>query len=107
MLGGLDDLPTIIAEHGIRHVFVTFCQLRDAELVGVLRRCDRSDCEIYIVPRLFELGAAGSTLMDHLWGIPLVPLRGRRSGVACGQSSGSSTCCSRRPRWCCSAHCCC
>jgi exopolysaccharide biosynthesis polyprenyl glycosylphosphotransferase len=75
MLGGLDDLPTIIAEHGIRHVFVTFCQLRDAELVGVLRRCDRSDCEIYIVPRLFELGAAGSTLMDHLWGIPLVPLR--------------------------------
>jgi len=75
MLGGLDDLPAIIAEHGIRHVFVTFCQLRDAELVGVLRRCDRSDCEIYIVPRLFELGAAGSTLMDHLWGIPLVPLR--------------------------------
>ena len=75
MLGGVDDLPRIIAEHGIRHVFVTFCQMRDADLVDALRKCDRSDCEMYVVPRLFELGAAGSTLMDHIWGIPLVPLR--------------------------------
>jgi exopolysaccharide biosynthesis polyprenyl glycosylphosphotransferase len=75
LVGGLGELPRLIVEHGVRHVFVTFCQLRDADLVELLRACDRSDCEVLVVPRLFELGATGSAYVDHIWGIPLVALR--------------------------------
>jgi lipopolysaccharide/colanic/teichoic acid biosynthesis glycosyltransferase len=43
-------------------------------MVDLLRACDRLDCEIFVVPRLFELGAGAPPAADHLWGIPLVRL---------------------------------
>jgi hypothetical protein len=74
VLGDVADLPKVIAEHDIGHVFVASCRVRDGELVDVLRACDRSDCEVYVVPRLYELGAGGSSAVEHLWGLPLVRL---------------------------------
>ena len=75
LLGDVNDLPTLIMQHRVRHVFVAFCNERDADLVNVLRACDRMDCEIFVVPRLFELGLDGSAAPDHLWGVQLVRLR--------------------------------
>jgi exopolysaccharide biosynthesis polyprenyl glycosylphosphotransferase len=75
LLGDVTELPKLIAEHGIRHVFVAFSQMRDVDLVELLRVCDRMDCEIFVVPRLYELGAGVSPATDHLWGIPLIHLR--------------------------------
>ncbi len=73
VLGGKDDLSHIIAATGARDVVVAFSLLRESSLVDVIRSCDRADCEIYLVPRLFELhqDAAGT---DHLWGLPLARL---------------------------------
>ena len=46
----------------------------DAALVDALRDCDRMDCEIFCVPRFFELHHR-SRDMDELWGISLVRVR--------------------------------
>ena len=75
MLGHLADLPKLVAEHQIDEVVVTFGQMRDDEMVEVLRSCDRLDCEIHVVPRLFELGIDQSAGLDHVWGTQLLRLR--------------------------------
>jgi exopolysaccharide biosynthesis polyprenyl glycosylphosphotransferase len=73
-LAGVEDLPGIIPEYGIHHVFVAFSSRRDDELVSLLRECDRLNCEIFVVPRLFELGVGTSSSGEHIWGVPLVRL---------------------------------
>jgi exopolysaccharide biosynthesis polyprenyl glycosylphosphotransferase len=75
MLGDIADLPRAIVERHVRHVFVAFTWTHDADLVDVLRACDRLDCEVYVVPRLFELGLDTAHSVDHLWGVPLLRLR--------------------------------
>ena len=74
LLAGVEDLPGIISEYGIHHVFVAFSSRRDDELVSLLRECDRLNCEIFVVPRLFELGVGTSSSGEHIWGVPLVRL---------------------------------
>src|SRR5690242_18115797 len=75
LLGDVTDLPRLVLQHRVRHVFVAFCKSRDVDLVDVLRACDRMDCEIFVVPRLFELGLDGAASPDHRWGVQLVRLR--------------------------------
>ena len=74
VLGDVSDLPALIARHRIRHVIVAFCQVRDSALVDVIRACDRAQCTIHVVPRMFELGATGAREVEHLWGVPLIRL---------------------------------
>jgi exopolysaccharide biosynthesis polyprenyl glycosylphosphotransferase len=42
--------------------------------VHVIRTCDRADCDVFIVPRLFEVHHVQGD-MDTAWGLPLVRLR--------------------------------
>ncbi len=72
-LGGIAELPQVIAETGARDIVVAFSSLRESQLVDVLRKCDRVDGEIYLVPRLFELHQPSSAT-DHVWGIPVIRL---------------------------------
>ena len=74
VVGEVTALPRLIAKYRAHHVFVAFGRTRDVELVDLLRACDRLDCEIFVVPRLFELGVAESSAPDHLWGVPLIRL---------------------------------
>ena len=53
---------------------VAFGSAPESTMVDVIRTCDRLDCEIFFVPRLFELHHTFSG-MDEVWGIPLVRLR--------------------------------
>ena len=74
VLGRVIDLPVIAAATGAQAVVVAFSWLQETDLVDVLRGCDRLDCEIFVVPRLFELNQSRGRL-DHVWGVPLVRLR--------------------------------
>ena len=74
LLGGDEVLAETIVEFRVRDVIVAFGSLPESGLVEVLRTCDRLDCEIFFVPRLFELHNT-SRDMDHVWGLPLVRLR--------------------------------
>jgi len=82
ILGDIADLPKLVVTRRIRHVFVASCRVRDAELVDDLRCCDRLDCEVYVVPRLFELGTADGHDAEHLWYLPVQRLR--RAPYRCG-----------------------
>jgi len=75
VLGDVTDLPDVIVRHGVSHVFVAFCRRPDADLVDAVRACYRLDCEIYVVPRLYELGMDYPSAADHLWGVPLMHVR--------------------------------
>jgi exopolysaccharide biosynthesis polyprenyl glycosylphosphotransferase len=63
-----------VTRHRIRRVIVAFGAVPDGELVQALRACERLDCEIYVVPRLFELASSGSPDAEHVWGLPCVRL---------------------------------
>jgi len=74
VVGDLTDLAAIIRAREIRVVVVAFGSMRESGVVDILRTCDRLRCEIFFVPRLYELHAV-SRDMDLVWGIPLVRLR--------------------------------
>jgi exopolysaccharide biosynthesis polyprenyl glycosylphosphotransferase len=74
VVGKPDDLAVAIKRHGVQDVIVAFSNIRESQMVDVIRHCDRLDCEIFFVPRLFELGSALRDL-DHIWGVPLVRMK--------------------------------
>ena len=81
LVGTYGDLSRIIRRERISEVVVAFLEEspeeghgarhHDSELVEAVRACDRLGCEIFCVPRLYELHRR-SRDMDELWGIPLV-----------------------------------
>jgi exopolysaccharide biosynthesis polyprenyl glycosylphosphotransferase len=76
-LGSPSDLSGVVRRLGIRRVIVCFSSAcRDEDIVTVLRASRPLRADVYVVPRLYELGMAvprGS--LDEIWGIPLIPLR--------------------------------
>jgi len=74
VVGDVEALAEVIHRASIEHVVIAFTQSREADVVDIIRTCDRLECEIFFVPRLFELSAQGSQ-MEELLGIPLVRLR--------------------------------
>jgi exopolysaccharide biosynthesis polyprenyl glycosylphosphotransferase len=70
LLGGHDALAKVIVEFGVHDVIVAFGSARESEMVSVIRTCDRLNCEIFFVPRLFELMSTNRDT-DHIWGVPI------------------------------------
>ena len=75
LLGGTDDLARVIETTGARQVVIAFAAEKSASMVDVIRTCDRLDCQMFIVPRLFELNHRPGRDMEVVWGLPLVRLR--------------------------------
>ena len=76
VLGGNEALAATIGEYEVDTVVIAFGSIKEDQLVEVIRTCDRLECEIFFVPRLFELHAVSAD-MDSVWGMPLI--RHRRS----------------------------
>lgn len=74
VLGGAQSLTEILQERRVNNVVVAFSSMRESEMVNIIRTSDRFDCELFVVPRLFELHQVDSA-MDAAWGFPLVRLR--------------------------------
>ncbi len=73
-LGGYSSLVANLRRLEVRNVVIAFGSLPESQVVDIVRTCDRLSCEIFYVPRLFELEGRGSGIED-VWGIPLVRLR--------------------------------
>jgi exopolysaccharide biosynthesis polyprenyl glycosylphosphotransferase len=73
LLGGTDALTQLLLQHRIRNVIVAFMSSRESVMVDMLRTCDRLKCEIFFVPRLYELHGQGPET-ELIWGIPLTRL---------------------------------
>jgi exopolysaccharide biosynthesis polyprenyl glycosylphosphotransferase len=74
LLGGTEGLSDVLVRHDVRNVVVAFGSVRESQMVDIIRTCDRLRCEIFLVPRLFELHQVSDD-MDTVWGLPLVRLR--------------------------------
>jgi exopolysaccharide biosynthesis polyprenyl glycosylphosphotransferase len=74
LLGGTERLARILTEGRIRNVVVAFGAIRESNVVDILRTCDRLSCEIFSVPRLYELQALGKD-MDRIWSLPVTRMR--------------------------------
>jgi exopolysaccharide biosynthesis polyprenyl glycosylphosphotransferase len=74
VLGGPAELSAVLASGRVQSVVVAFSSMKESELVGVIRTCDRYRCELFVVPRLYELHHVDAD-MDAAWGLPLVRLR--------------------------------
>lgn len=74
VLGNVSSLTNTILDRGVTDVFVAFGTMSSASMVDVLRTCDRLSCEIFFVPRLFELHAMTRDT-DQVDGLPVVRAR--------------------------------
>ncbi|PZS37574.1 MAG: sugar transferase [Pseudonocardiales bacterium] len=73
-LGNTADLARVIVEFDIRTVVVAFSSTPERTVVETLRECDRSCCEVFVVPRLYELSVINRDT-ELLRTLPLVRLR--------------------------------
>ena len=75
VLGTVADLPEVIRRYSVATVFLAFPAVSDERLLEAVRASERADCEIYVVPRLFELGGGAGPSVDHVWGVPCLRIR--------------------------------
>lgn len=73
-LGASADLVDVILDQEVGNVVVAFGSLRESQAIDLLRNCDRLACEIFFVPRLYEVHAMHRD-MEMVWGTPLVRMR--------------------------------
>jgi len=64
------ELSGVITTLQVDTVVVAFSEVNELELLDTLRTCDRLDCELLVVPRLFEL----ASLTDDMQLVRDVPL---------------------------------
>jgi len=69
-LGYCRELAEVVRRSGARVVVVAFTSTSPSALVEALHGCGRSSCEIYVVPRLFEVQQINEH-MDRVWELPL------------------------------------
>ena len=79
VLGGPDDLESIVERTGAEHVVLAFLSSRgsDAHMVPIVRRCDELGLQVSLVPRLFESINVRAEI-EHIGGMPLFRLRAVR-----------------------------
>jgi len=71
VLGASWDLDRVVAEHGVRHVVLSFSTAPPRVLLRVLRRCQELGVEVSMVPRFYEK-VVGHIGIEYLGGIPLM-----------------------------------
>lgn len=80
---GADRLPVpvldrplheVVVDLDVETVIVAFQHRPDSSLISPLRQCDTLDCEIFLVPRLFEFVHLNSD-MDRIHTVPLIRVR--------------------------------
>jgi exopolysaccharide biosynthesis polyprenyl glycosylphosphotransferase len=74
VLGGPAQLTAVLEQHRVHNLIIAFSSMKESEMVSVIRTCDRLRCELFVVPRLFELHQVRED-MDNAWGLPLTRLR--------------------------------
>jgi exopolysaccharide biosynthesis polyprenyl glycosylphosphotransferase len=73
VLGASWDFDHVIAEHGVRHVVVSFSTAPHHVLLGLIRRCHELGVPVSVVPRLFEIEAERVSV-ERLGGLPLITM---------------------------------
>ncbi len=77
-LGALPNLDEIIATYDVRVLLIAFAEASDTAIIDLLRSGSAARCDLFVVPRLFEVtGMLG--VSDHIGAIPVIRLRRPRA----------------------------
>ncbi len=71
VLGASWDLDRVVAEHGVRHVVLSFSTAPQSVLLAIMRRCQELGVEVSMVPRFYEK-VVGHIGVEYLGGLPLM-----------------------------------
>jgi exopolysaccharide biosynthesis polyprenyl glycosylphosphotransferase len=71
VLGEIPALARIVSERRVSDVVIAFSSRAESEVIDVVRTLDRLDCNILVVPRLFELLPASGHNAETLADLPL------------------------------------
>jgi Undecaprenyl-phosphate glucose phosphotransferase len=74
VLGGVEDIPTLVKEHEVQEVIIGRPELSHQELLSIISRCERGQVGIKIFPDLFQIIATEVSIGD-LGGLPLLAVR--------------------------------
>jgi exopolysaccharide biosynthesis polyprenyl glycosylphosphotransferase len=74
VIGGYDDIPRLIDEHGIEQVIIALPDAHRNELVNLITMCQRGYVDIKVYPDVFAY-MAGDLNVDELGGTPLITVR--------------------------------
>jgi len=71
VLGASWDLESVVREHGVEQVIITFSTAPSDVLLRLVRRCQALGVAVAMVPRLYERTTTRMTV-EHIGGLPLV-----------------------------------
>ncbi len=74
IVGSPQDLPTLLQDTSLRAVVLAYGRMAESELVDLIRISHRARCDVFVVPRLYEIHNVSHD-MEQVWGTPLVRLR--------------------------------
>jgi exopolysaccharide biosynthesis polyprenyl glycosylphosphotransferase len=74
VLGGVEDIPSLIDEHDIEEVIIGRPELSHQQVLTIISRCERGQVGIKIFPDLFQIIATELSIGD-LGGLPLLSVR--------------------------------
>lgn len=69
-----ENLREILSADRIDTAILAFSFMRDGNMLKIVRKCDRLDCEIYLVPRMWEMTAVTGD-MERIGAMPLIRVR--------------------------------
>ena len=76
MLGGIRDLPLALTDLSVEDVIFAYPEPPDSETAAAVRDCLQRDCQVFVVPRFFELmGLNHHGRVELVRGIPLLRLK--------------------------------
>jgi exopolysaccharide biosynthesis polyprenyl glycosylphosphotransferase len=74
LLGGPWELSKVLRTYEPRALIIAHTSMTENDLVAVIRACHRHHCEMFILPRLYQVTHVGDD-MDALGDMPLIRLR--------------------------------
>lgn len=74
LLGEPSELTDVLVKTKARALVVAHGGMDDGDLVALVRKCQRQQCEVFLLPRLPEITHVGSD-MDNIGDMPLIRLR--------------------------------
>ncbi|HEX8488295.1 MAG TPA: sugar transferase [Propionibacteriaceae bacterium] len=74
VLGVPAELPQLLSSMNPRTVILAHGSMPESQLVDLVRTCHRSRCEVFVIPRLYEVHHVTDD-MEFVWDTPLVRLR--------------------------------
>lgn len=73
VVGSPSDLPLLLQDSSLRAVVLAYGRMAETDLVELIRTSHRASCEVFVVPRLYEIHNVSHD-MESVWGMPLVRL---------------------------------